>query len=174
MLYAYALAGALIAPMATWAFLAFPGLLIWGAFIGWAGFLHSGGDKSTIKTTVVCMCFGAFLAWGFSMLLIKEVIPWSIPVAAATFVAVIVPLIIISSKIKILSIVPACFYGFASSFAFLTQTPGKLSIGAMTSFGLDNVIVVIPISMTIGVLLGYAQTLLAAVISQYSLLSSRS
>jgi hypothetical protein len=173
MVYAFALAGALIAPLATWAFLAFPGLLIWGAFIGWAGFLHSGGAKSTIKNTLACIYLGAFLAWGFSMFLAAGLVSWPVPITAAILVALVVPLIITSSKLPLFSITPACFYGFASSFAFLTQTPGKFTQTAMNSLTLDNVLIVIPLSMTIGVLLGYAQTLLATKLSVHPLLLAK-
>ena len=162
MIFAYAVAGAAIGSLATWLILAYSSLLIWGTFIGWAGFLHSGGDKTTIKSTLLCMYFGALLAWIFSFILIDGHIALSLPILAGLLVAIVVPVIVFASQFSLLRIAPACFYGFASSFAFLTQTPGKFTNAAMLSMSLDNVIIVVPVSMTIGVCLGYLQTVVAS------------
>lgn len=161
-IYAYAIAGAFIASAATWCFLEFPGLLIWGAFIGWAGFLHSGGARSTIPTTISCMLFGVVMAWLFALFVAGGYVQLPMPVVAAILVAIIAPFMIWLSKFPLFSVVPASFYGFAASFAYLAQTPGKFSSAAMLSASLENVLFVVPISMIIGVGLGYFQTLVAA------------
>lgn len=160
-IYAYAVSGAFIASATTWAFLQFPGLLIWCAFIGWAGFLHSGGTPAVIKTTLASMGFGASMAWLFAMVIAGAYIELPLPIAAALLVALIAPLIIVASRFNLLSIVPASFYGFACTFAYLAQTPGKFTVPVMSSLALDNVLIVVPLSLFIGVGLGFLQTLVA-------------
>lgn len=167
-IHAYAISGALIASITTWAFLQFPGLLIWAAFIGWAGFLHSGGTRAMIKMTVSCMAFGVAMAWLFAMLIAGGYIHLPVPFAAAVLVALIAPLIIVASKFDLLSIVPASFYGFACTFAFLAQTPGKFDAQVLRSGTLDNALIVVPLSLCIGVALGYLQTLIAGRMMQAS------
>lgn len=161
-IYAYAIAGALIASTTTWCFLEFPGLLIWSAFIGWAGFLHSGGARSTIPTTITCMLFGVVMAWLFALFVAGGYAPLPMPVVAAILVAIIAPFMIWVSKFALFSVVPASFYGFAASFAYLAQTPGKFSSPVMLSLSLENVLFIVPISMAIGVGLGYLQTVVAS------------
>lgn len=158
---AYALCGAAIAATATFAFLQFPGLLIWCAFLGWAGFLHSGGDRTTILPTVLCMLFGATMAWLFAVIVAGGYLPLPLPVAAALLVAAMAPVIIGASRLPLLGIVPASFYGFASCFAFLAQSSGQFTTPALTTFGAGHVLVVVPVSMVIGVALGWLQTVLA-------------
>ena len=52
----------LLAVAATWLFLgplAAMNLQIWQAFIAWACFFNTGGKSAGLKTTVICMSFGA-------------------------------------------------------------------------------------------------------------------
>ncbi|WP_137894659.1 DUF1097 domain-containing protein [Ramlibacter sp. 2FC] len=166
MIRSYAIAGAIVASIATWEFLSFPGLLIWAALIGWAGLHHSGDSDGVVGRTLIAICFGTFLAWNVSIALLVNTTPLPMPLAAAALVAVVVPIIISLSKFQAFKIIPAVFYGFASAFAFLTQTPGKFDMGPLTSFGLDNVLIIVPASMTIGVVLGLIQRKIAALIFQ--------
>ncbi|MDN4546990.1 DUF1097 domain-containing protein [Pseudomonas sp. C32] len=161
-LHAYALSGAIIASVATWGFLQFPGLLIWGAFISWAAFLHSGGTRDKIPTTLLCLLFGVIMAWVFALCLASGLLIFPVPIVAASLVAILAPCMIWASKLPLLSVVPATFYGFAASFAYLAQTPGKFTLETITSISLENVLIVVPASVCIGVGLGYLQTIFAA------------
>lgn len=153
-LLANAIAGTILATVAVWAFLQYPGLLVWAAFVGWASFFYAGGDTTALKKSVACAFFGVVMAWAVAMVVASGMTPFSAPVAAAVAVFIVVPIIIYASTIELLSLVPGTFCGFASAFAFLAQTPGKFSVQAMTSFGLDDVLIVVPISLLIGALLG--------------------
>ena len=153
-IYAFAVAGSLVAAIATWLILQFPGLLLWGAFIGWASLAHSGGDMPAFKKSITCNVFGVVLAWIVAYPVASGMIGLPVPLAAALMVAIVTPIIIVASKINLLSVVPATFYGFASSFAFLVQTPDKFSPAALTSLSLNNVLIVVPISLIAGALLG--------------------
>ena len=57
-------------------------------------------------------------------------------------------------------VVPASFYGAASTFAYLVQTPGRLTTKALFSLSFDNALIALPISMMIGALLGLATALM--------------
>jgi hypothetical protein len=164
LIHAYALSGALIASLATWAFLQFPGLLVWCAFIGWAGFLHSGGDKDSIPKVMACMALGIVMCWLVALGVGVAVLPLPMPVAAALLVAAVTPVMIWLSRLPLFGVVPASFYGFATGFAYLAQTPEAFTVAAMTSISLKNVVIVVPISLLIGIGLGVLQTRLVAVI----------
>ncbi len=157
MLNAFAISGALIAAVAVWVFLQYPGLLLWAAFIGWASFHHSGGDNAALKKSVVCSTFGVSMCWIVAMVVATGVTGLPAPVAAALAAGLVTLVVIRASSVALLSVVPATFYGFATGFGFLSQTPGKFTVEAMTSFGLDNVLIVVPVSLTIGSLLGVLQ-----------------
>jgi Protein of unknown function (DUF1097) len=162
LIHAYALSGALIASLATWGFLQFPGLLVWCAFIGWAGFLHSGGDKDSIPKVMACMALGIAMCWLVAIGVGTAVLPLPMPVAAAVLVAAVTPVMIWLSRVPLFSVVPASFYGFATGFAYLAQTPDAFTVTAMTSITLKNVAVVVPISLLIGIGLGVLQTKMVA------------
>jgi hypothetical protein len=76
-------------------------------------------------------------------------------------------LIVLASAGPILSIVPATFYGFASTFAYLSLVPGAFTIRAMTGLNWKNAAVAVPISLLIGTGLGIAQGWLARVLVGY-------
>lgn len=166
MLYPVAIAGAVIGSIATWTILAHSHLLIWSIFIAWAGFLHAGGNGRKVATVLFCYYFGTLLAWIFSLILVSATVPIATPVLAGAMVAIVIPIIVFASTNSLLGIPPACFYGFASSFAFLTQTPGKMTIPSMESISLNNVLVIVPLSMTVGVLLGVFHVALATKIAE--------
>lgn len=156
-LNAYALTGAVIAALTTYFFLQFPGLLIWCAFIGWACFLHSGGERKMIFPVSVSMVLGAVMAWVFALIFVSGVITLPAAVSGAVLVAVIAPIIILASQKKLFSIIPASFYGFATTFAYLAQTPGAFTMESMTGLALGNAVIIVPISLFIGVFLGWLQ-----------------
>lgn len=159
---AYALAGSVISSLAVWGFLQFPGLLVWAAFIGWASFHHCGADKAAVKRSLTCNIFGVVIAWLVALLVAGNVLPVPVPVSAALWVAIATPLVIVSGQLAALSAVPASFYGFASTFAFLVQTPGKFSVATMTTAHLDNALVVVALSLLVGNLLGWLQVKVGA------------
>src|SRR6516162_10060208 len=73
-------------------------------------------------------------------------------------------MIVLASAVPILSTVPATFYGFASTFAYLSLVPGAFTIKTMTAFNWENVIVAMPISLLIGSCLGIAHGWLSQVL----------
>lgn len=149
-----AIAGAAVAALSTWAFLQFPGLFIWAAFIGWAAFAHSGGTLDVLPKVVSALMAGVMIAWVVAMIVSINPAEFPVPILAGMLVGISAAGIIWVSTVPILSIVPAVFYGFAASFAFLTLTPSAFSSEAMTSFSLNNVVISVGLSLVIGAVLG--------------------
>ena len=153
---------ALLGGIATWAFLSAGSSLVWAAVVGWGCFFHTGGDNRAVRITIVGNALGVLTAWIAGHLLISN--PASIPAplwAGLVIFAVVICMVFIGHLMAIYFgfttlVIPASFYGAASTFAFLIQTPNKLNSPALLSLSLDNALIVLPISMVIGAFLGLA------------------
>jgi len=156
-LSALSLSIALLGGIATWAFLAFGGVFIWAAFVAWACFFHTGGDVNALKNTIVGNLFGAFCAWAAAVVILAVPLAsaLSLPLWAGIVVGVSVWVVCMAANIKAFAVIPASFYGYASAFAYLLQTPEKLSLAKLLSPSLENALIVVPVSMAIGAVLGF-------------------
>jgi hypothetical protein len=105
------------------------------------------------------------MAWAVAVVVAAGILPLSASLATAVTAGIASFLIVLASAGPILSIVPATFYGFASTFAYLSLVPGAFTINAMTGLNLKNAIVAVPISLLIGTGLGIAQGWLASVLA---------
>lgn len=151
---------ALLGGIATWAFLSVGSILVWAAVIAWGCFFHTGGDARALRITIVGNALGVFAAWIAGHLLIAN--PASIPAplwAGLAVFIVVICMVFIGHLMAVYFafttlVIPASFYGAASTFAFLVQTPNKLNSPMLLSLSLDNALIVLPISMVIGAFLG--------------------
>jgi hypothetical protein len=164
-LAAAALAAALVAAASVLAFSAMPALSVWAAFIGWASYDHSGATLQAALRSSAALVFGVVMAWAVAVVVAAGILPLSGSLATAVTAGMASFLIVLASAGPILSIVPATFYGFASTFAYLSLVPGAFTINAMTGLNLKNAIVAVPISLLIGTGLGIAQGWLASVLA---------
>jgi hypothetical protein len=64
-------------------------------------------------------------------------------------------LICIAAQFKALSVIPANGYGYAATFAYLLQTPDRLTLQALTTPNLNNAFIVVGLSLVLGAVLGY-------------------
>jgi len=160
-LTAAALAAALVAAASVLAFSAMPHLFVWAAFIGWASYDHSGATPRAALRSSAALVFGVIMAWAVALVVTAGTLPLNTPLATAVTAGIASFLIVLASAAPILSTVPATFYGFASTFAYLSLVPGAFTINAMTAFDWKNIIVAMPISLLIGSCLGIAQGRLA-------------
>jgi Protein of unknown function (DUF1097) len=160
-LTAAALAAALVAAASVLAFSAMPHLFVWAAFIGWASYDHSGATPQAALRSSAALVFGVIMAWAVALVVTAATLPLNTPLATAVTAGIASFLIVLASAAPILSTVPATFYGFASTFAYLSLVPGAFTINAMTAFDRENIIVAMPISLLIGSCLGIAQGRLA-------------
>jgi hypothetical protein len=163
-LTASALAAALVAAASVLAFSAMPHLFVWAAFIGWASYDHSGATPQAALRSSAALIFGVVMAWSVAFTVVAGILPLSAPLATAIAAGIASFLIVMASAGPILSVIPATFYGFASTFAYLSLVPKAFTIGAMTGLGWENAIVAVPISLLIGTGLGVAQGWLARVL----------
>ena len=137
----------LLAVAATWLFLgplAAMNLQIWQAFIAWACFFNNGGKSAGLKTTIVCMGFGA--AVGMASVLLIGQLGGLGALAAPVAVGIGAAVIVLAAHVPLLSAIPASVYGFASiaGLILLKGTPAT------------EAIVPTLLSIVIGALFGWA------------------
>lgn len=121
----------LLAVAATWLFLgplAAMNLQIWQAFIAWACFFNNGGKSAGLKTTVICMSFGA--AVGMASVLLIGQLGGLGALAAPVAVGIGAAVIVLAAHVPLLSAIPASVYGFASiaGLILLKGTPAAEAI----------------------------------------------
>jgi hypothetical protein len=159
-----ALAAALVAAASVLAFSALPHLFVWAAFIGWASYDHSGATRQAALRSSAALVFGVIMAWAVAIVVTTGTLPLNSPLAMAITAGVASFLIVLASAAPILGTVPATFYGFASTFAYLSLVPEAFTINAMTAFNWENVILAMPVSLLIGSCLGIAHGWLSQVL----------
>jgi Protein of unknown function (DUF1097) len=164
-LTAAALAAALVAAASVLAFSAMPALFVWAAFVGWASYDHSGATLQAALRSSAALVFGVVMAWAVAIVVAAGILPLGASLATAVAAGIASFLIVMASAGPILSIVPATFYGFASTFAYLSLVPGAFTINAMTGLNWKNAIVAVPVSLLIGTGLGIAQGWIASVLA---------
>jgi hypothetical protein len=89
-----------------------------------------------------------------------------LPLWAGIVVGVTAGLICIAANIKVFSVIPAGFYGYACTFAFLLQTPDKLTVAALTSISMNNALIAVALSMVIGAVFGFLSGKLGAALTK--------
>ncbi|MDP1613272.1 MAG: DUF1097 domain-containing protein [Sulfuritalea sp.] len=125
--------------------------LIWAAFVAWGAFYALGADVAALQKLVVCGIFGALVAWVVAVVILTVPLAGSLglPLWAALVVGAGVVVVVLAANFPALATIPATVFGFASSFAYLLQTPDVL-----LSLSLKNSLVVISISLVAGGLFG--------------------
>ena len=121
----------LLAVAATWLFLgplAAMNMQIWQAFIAWACFFNNGGKSAGLKTTVICMSFGA--AVGMASVLLIGQLGGLGALAAPVAVGIGAAVIVLAAHVPLLAAIPASVYGFASiaGLILLKGTPAAEAI----------------------------------------------
>lgn len=136
---------------------------IWAATIAWAAYFLLGANQEAAINTIVNGIFGIFMAWITALLLIK-IDPTASPgfeVSAAVVVGVVVVALCLAAKLPAFAVIPVGVLGYSSTFAYLLQTPDKLTSEVLTSASLTNPLLVISISFIIGTAFGHVSGQLA-------------
>lgn len=166
--YAIAFSVGILGAICTWMFLTVGTILIWAAFAAWACFFAIGGNNEALKNTITSNIFGCFMGWlGAAMIIgipLGDVLTPEIWAGTVVFITVFA--YITASQIPIFSSVPGTTFGYACTFAFVLQTPGKLDTAALFSASFNNALIVVPVSMVLGALFGFASAKLAAALTQ--------
>jgi hypothetical protein len=166
-LSAAALAAALVAAASVLAFSQVPALFVWAAFIGWASYDHSGGTTRAAIRSSAALVFGVIMAWLVALVVAARLLPLNTPTATAIVAGSASYLIVMAARAASLSVVPATFYGFASTFAYLSLSTGAFTVETLTSFGWSNAIFSVPVSLLIGTGLGIVHGRLANALAAY-------
>lgn len=163
-LAALSLSIGILGGIATWVFLTVGGVVIWAAFVAWGCFFHTGGDVNALRGTIIGNLFGAVVATLAALLIlgVPAAAVIGLPLWAGIVVAVTAWAICIAANIKMFSVIPANVYGYACTFAYLLQTPEKLSVPALTSISMNNGLIVVGLSMVIGAVFGFLSGKLGA------------
>lgn len=167
-LNATALSVALLAAICTWGYLSIGTILAWAAFVAWGCFFLSGGDEAALKSTIISNIFGCFMGWlGAVMILglpVGQFVGDQVWPAMVVFVTVVI--YILASQIPAVASVPGTTFGYASTFAFLLQTPDRLVLSKLLSFSFENAFIVVSVSMVGGALFGFASAKLSAALTK--------
>lgn len=162
-LIALATSVGVLAVVATWLFgldpLTVAHLQVWQAFIAWGCHFHSGGGTAGTRATVVCMSFGALVGM-VAVMLAGQLGPLG-SLAAPVAVGLGAAVICLSSKLPLLSTIPASVYGFASIAGLILLGPG-------TDPGMAPTAAIVPtiLSILIGAAFGYVSEVVAGALTK--------
>jgi hypothetical protein len=138
--------------------------LIWASTIAWAAFFFLGADKPALVNMIVCGIFGAVMAWigAFEIANIPADAMLGTPIMAAIAVAATVLVTCLAANIPQLAVIPASVLGYSCMFAYLLQTPEKLTHDVLTGVSLGNPLILVSVSLVIGAFFGQWSAQLAA------------
>ena len=140
---------------------------IWAIFIFTATGVALGGTHEAFKNLVVCTILGVVLAWLASVIILNVPLApvLGLPVWAAIVVGVTTGCLAWSANIPFFPAIPATVIGYAATFAYLLQTPEKLSNAVLFSFTFGNPLAIMSISCLIAAGFGLLSLYLAGKMS---------
>lgn len=103
---------------------------VWQVFIAWACFYHAGGKTAGLKTTVVCMVFGAIV--GALSVTLAGMLGALGQLGAPVAVGIGASVLVLGAHIGLLSAIPASVYGFASVAGLILLGKDMTPFGALT------------------------------------------
>lgn len=144
--------------------------LIWAAFVAWGAFYALGADIAALQKLIVCGVFGAAVAWLVAVIILAVPLagPLGLPLWAALVVGAGVVIVVLAANLPSLATIPATVFGFASTFAYLLQTPDVLKLDVLLSASLKNALIVISISVVVGAIFGLLSARWGAAMTQKS------
>lgn len=140
---------------------------IWAVFIFTATGVATGGTHEAFKNLVVCGILGIVLAWLASVIVLNVPLApvLGLPVWAAIVVGVTTACLAWAANLPFFPAIPVTVIGYASTFAYLLQTPGKLSNAVLFSVAFDNPLIVMTISVIVAAGFGLVSLFLAGKMS---------
>jgi len=157
-LIALAVSVGVLAVGATWLFflpaLAMANLQVWQGFIAWGCHYHCGGKLTGTRNTIICMSWGSVV--GMAAVLLAAHLPFGV-LAAPVAVGLGATIIVLSSKVPLLSAIPASVYGFASIAGLILLGTGMTATKAL----LPTIL-----SIIIGAIFGYVSEALAGALTK--------
>ena len=147
--------GGFLGGIAVWAFLSVNGP-IWAAVVAWGCFFLCGGDAKAVRIAATGNFLGILTAWTAGIFLTLN--PASVPGpvwAGLVIGSLVMVMIFIAYQLAAplgltLAVVPSTFLGAATTFAFLSMTPDRISTKILFSLSFENAIITVPICMFLG------------------------
>ena len=138
--------------------------LIWAATIAWAAYFFLGADQKALINVIVCGIFGVFMAWigAYEITNIPADAMLGFPLLAAVAVCATVLVMCLAANVPQLACIPASVLGYSSTFAYLLQTPDKLTQNVLLNISFDNPLLLVSVSIAIGAYFGQASAQFAA------------
>ncbi|SMF96389.1 Protein of unknown function [Methylomagnum ishizawai] len=136
---------------------------IWAATIAWAAYFLLGANLEAAINTGVNGIFGVFMAWVTAILLLKidPKVSIGVEIATALIVGGAVIVLCLSAKLPQFAVIPVGVLGYSSTFAYLLQTPDKMTQEVLLGASLNNPLLVISISFILGAVFGHLSNQLA-------------
>ncbi|MGZ3173200.1 MAG: DUF1097 domain-containing protein [Croceibacterium sp.] len=160
---ALALSVGVLAVLDTWLFalpmLALAGLQVWISFISWGTHFQAGGKATGSITAAACMIWGAVVGM-FAIILAGGVLSSLGALAAPVAVGLGAALIVLTSKLPYLNIIPIGFFGFACIAGVI------LLKGEDGSMAPTAAIVPVAISILIGVAFGFVSEIVTDMLTK--------
>lgn len=125
---------------------------VWVTFIAWASFFIVGGGKNGLGQSIASNLTGVLIS---SLTLLAISFSSATPIVIAILVGIGSAAMVQASKIKLLNILPAIVWGFASTVG-TTAATGQ----AITTIGLGNPALVAATALIVGGLFGYASEII--------------
>lgn len=129
---------------------------IWAAFIFTATGVALGGTHEAFKNLVVCGSLGVVLAWIASVIVLN--VPMApvlgLPLWAGIVVGATTSLLALAAHLPMFPAIPATVIGYASTFAYLLQTPERLSNNVLFGVAFSNPLVVMIASLMVAAAFG--------------------
>lgn len=134
-----------LGPASGWSF-------IWAIFIATATGIATGGTGESFKNLVVCGAFGVVMAWIASLIVLNVPLAatLTLPVWAAIVVGITTAMLALAAHLPILPAIPVTVVGYAMTFAYLLQTPARLSNAVLLSLTPANPLFVMIASIVVG------------------------
>jgi len=113
---------------------------IWAATIAWAAYFLLGANLEAAINTGVNGIFGVFMAWVTAILLLKidPKVSIGVEIATALIVGGAVIVLCLSAKLPQFAVIPVGVLGYSSTFAYLLQTPDKMTQEVLLGASLNN------------------------------------
>jgi len=155
--------------LASIAGIVFPliGLQFWVGFVAWAWCLQTGGDGPGLRKTVASLIWGAVLGGAALMIaiLLREAIgPWMIRAILGVGLTVIV--LVMSSSVPLLSLLPAGICGYATVLGYVLQTEELRTTDSLLHLGRSNGLIAVVLAFILGAVFGVGSQKLTAVLKK--------
>jgi hypothetical protein len=144
---------------------------IWAATIAWAAYFLLGANQEAALNTIINGIFGVFMAWltAIALLKIDPKITIGVEIATAMVVGAAVIVLCLSAKLPQFAVIPVGVLGYSSTFAYLLQTPDKMTQEVLVGANLNNPLLVISISFIVGAVFGELSNQFANKLSSISI-----